>query len=131
MAGMPQIAIDELSLRADMTPRGRVLADHAAAERVISQGARFAVAKFRPPALPGTLVVRPVLQDRLMTGSGKSVLLSSWVAARPPGATCWLSCDEADANPVRFWAGFIEAARVVEPGFGADADGLLTMDGAV
>jgi len=144
MAGMPQIAIDELSLRADMTPRGRVLADHAAADRVISQGARFAVAKFLPPALPGTLVVRPVLQDRLMTGagqrltvvvgsagSGKSVLLSSWVAARPPGATCWLSCDEADANPVRFWAGFIEAARVVEPGFGADAGGLLTMDGAV
>ena len=29
-------------------------------------------------------------------GAGKSVLLSSWAAARPPGLTSWLSCDEAD-----------------------------------
>ena len=64
-------------------------------------------------------------------GAGKSVLLSSWAAARPPGVTSWLSCDEADANPVRFWTGFIEAARVVEPGFGADAADLLALDGAV
>ena len=42
--------------------------------------------------------------------------------------TSWLSCDGADANPVRFWTGFIEALRVVEPGFGADAADLLTMD---
>ena len=45
--------------------------------------------------------------------------------------TSWLSCDEADANPVRFWTGFIEAARVVEPGFGADAADLLALDGVV
>ena len=45
--------------------------------------------------------------------------------------TSWLSCDEADANPVRFWTGFIEAARVIEPGFGADAADLLALDGAV
>ena len=44
--------------------------------------------------------------------------------------TSWLSCDGADANPVRFWTGFIEALRVVEPGFGADAADLLTMDRA-
>jgi len=63
-------------------------------------------------------------------GAGKSVL-SSWAAARPPGATSWLSCDGADANPVRFWAGFIEASRAAEPGFGLDAADLLAMDGAV
>ena len=45
--------------------------------------------------------------------------------------TSWLSCDGADANPVRFWTGFIEAPRVVEPGFGADAADLLAMDGVV
>jgi ATP/maltotriose-dependent transcriptional regulator MalT len=56
------------------------------------------------------------------------VLLSSWAATRAPGVTSWLSCDGADANPVRFWTGFIEASRVVEPGFGADATDLLTMD---
>ena len=102
---------------------------------------RFALTKFRPVTLPATLVTRSVLHDRLTAGAGqrltvvvgaagagKSVLLSSWAAARPPGVTSWLSCDEADANPVRFWAGFIEAARVVEPGFGADAADLLAMD---
>ena len=61
-------------------------------------------------------------------GAGKSVLLSSWAAARPPGMTSWLSCDRADANPVRFWAGFIEAPRMMAPWFGADAADLLAMD---
>src|SRR5258708_38377867 len=102
---------------------------------------RFALTKFRPPALPGTLITRSVLHDRLAAGSGqrltvvvgsagagKSVLLADWAAARPPGVTAWLSCDRADADPVRFWAGFIEAPRAIEPGFGADAADLLAMD---
>jgi len=113
-------------------------------ERGASPGARFAVAKFRPPPLPATLVTRSALHDRLTTGTGqrltlvagsagagKSVLLSSWAAARPAGLTFWLSCDAADADPVRFWAGFIEAARALEPWFGADAADLLAMDGVV
>ena len=104
---------------------------------------RFAQTKFRPTTLPATLVTRSVLHDRLTAGggqrltvvvgsagAGKSVLLSSWAATRAPGVTSWLSCDEADANPVRFWTGFIEAPRGLEPGFGADAADLLTMDGA-
>jgi len=108
------------------------------------QGMRFALAKFLPPMLPATLVTRPVLHDRLTAGAdqrltvvvgsagaGKSVLLSSWAAIRPPGTTSWLSCDPADADPVRFWAGFIEASRVIEPRFGADAADLLAMDGVV
>ena len=64
-------------------------------------------------------------------GAGKSVLLSSWAAARPPGLTSWLSCERADADPVRFWTAFIEAPRAVMPGFGADAADLLAMDGAM
>ena len=59
------------------------------------------------------------------------MLLSSWAATRQPGVTSWLSGDEADADPVRFWAAFIEAPRVVAPGFGADAGELLAMDGAM
>ncbi len=60
------------------------------------QGLRFARAKFRPTALPATLVLRPAPQDRLAAGAGqrltvvagsaapgKSALLSSWAAARP------------------------------------------------
>ncbi|MET0809001.1 MAG: LuxR C-terminal-related transcriptional regulator [Pseudoxanthomonas sp.] len=109
-----------------------------------SQGPRFALAKFRPATLPSSLVTRSVLHDRLTAGAGqrltvvvgsagagKSVLLASWAAARPPGATSWLSCDRADDDPVRFWAGFIEALRLVEPWFGADAADLLALDGTV
>jgi LuxR family transcriptional regulator, maltose regulon positive regulatory protein len=107
-----------------------------------SQSRRFALAKFRPTGLPATLVRRPSLHDRLAAGAGqrltvvvgsagagKSVLLASWAAARPPGTTSWLSCDKADVNPVRFWTGFIEAPQAAAPGFGADAADLLAMDG--
>ena len=104
-------------------------------------GTRFALTKFRPPALPDTLVTRSALHERLnegagqrltvvvgSAGAGKSVLLADWAAARPPGMTSWLSCDRADADPVRFWAGFIEAPRAIEPEFGADATDLLAID---
>jgi LuxR family transcriptional regulator, maltose regulon positive regulatory protein len=89
-----------------------------------SRAMRFALAKFRPPALPATLITRSGLHDRLTAGAGqrltvvvgsagagKSVLLADWAAARPPGVTSWLSCDKADVDPVRFWAGFVEAPR--------------------
>ena len=105
---------------------------------------RFAVSKFRPTTLPSTLVTRPALHDQLTAGAakrltvvvgsagaGKSVLLSSWAAARPPDATSWLSCDKADADPVRFWMGFVEAPRSLAPGFGTDAADLLAIDGAM
>jgi LuxR family maltose regulon positive regulatory protein len=106
--------------------------------------ARFALTKFRPTTLPTTLLARPGLVGRLeagasqrltvvvgSAGAGKSVLLSSWAAGRGRGATSWLSCDAADADPVRFWTGFIEAPRAVAPGFGADAAELLAMDGVM
>ncbi len=120
------------------------MAEHATAERRAPRGARFALAKFRPTTLPATLVTRPGLHDRLTAGAGqqltvvvgsagggKSVLLSSWAAARSPGTTSWLSCDRADASATRFWAGFVEAPRTVMPGFGADAADLLALDSVV
>ena len=121
-----------------------MVAEHATAERSAPQGTRFALAKFRPTTLPATLVVRPALHDRLTAGAGqqltvvvgsagggKSVLLSSWAAARSPGTTSWLSCDRADASATRFWEGFLEAPRAVMPGFGCDAADLLAMDSVV
>jgi LuxR family maltose regulon positive regulatory protein len=121
-----------------------VVAEGATTGRGLSRAVRFALAKFRPTTLPSTLVTRSVLHDRLTAGAGKrltivvgpagagkSVLLSSWAAAKPAGVKSWLSCDEADADPVRFWTGFIQAPRVVEPGFGADAADLLAMDGVM
>ena len=120
------------------------MAGSATAERGVCRAARFSLAKFRPTTLPTTLVTRSALHGRLTAGAGqrltvvagsagagKSVLLSSWAAARPPGVTSWLSCDEADADPVRFWTGFIEAPRIAAPWFGADAADLLAMDGVM
>ena len=117
------------------------MAQTTTTERGAPCDARFALAKFRPTTLPGTLVTRSALHERLTAGAGKrltvvvgsagagkSVLLSSWSEARAPRVTSWLSCDGADADPVRFWAGFIEAIRVVAPGFGADAADVLTMN---
>jgi ATP/maltotriose-dependent transcriptional regulator MalT len=141
---MMHVAADGALVRAE-NHRGRELSlEGATMERSASPGVRFAMTKFRPAPLPATLVTRPALHDRLAAGAGqrltlvagsagagKSVLLSSWAAARPGGTTFWLSCDAADADPVRFWAGFIEAARVREPWFGADAADLLAMDGVV
>ena len=119
------------------------MADSVPGKRALP-GARFALAKFRPTMLPDTLVTRSELRERLTAGAGKrltvvvgsagagkSVLLSSWAAARSPGLTSWLSCEKADANPVRYWAGFIEALQGVAPGFGADAADLLALDGTV
>jgi LuxR family transcriptional regulator, maltose regulon positive regulatory protein len=121
-----------------------VVAKQGTTGRDAPQSLRFALAKFRPTTLPTTLLTRSALLERLeagaskrltvvvgSAGAGKSVLLSSWAATRQPGVTSWLSCDEADADPVRFWAGFIEAPRAVAPAFGADAAELLAMDGAV
>ncbi len=113
-----------------------------AAVRGTFRAPQFPLTKFGPPALPGTLVARPELRDRLTAGAerrltvvvgsaggGKTVLLADWAASRPPGLTSWLSCDGADSDLVRFCAGFIEAVHAIAPDFGADAADLLTMDG--
>src|SRR6516225_2032855 len=130
-----------------VVPPGQVLrrtVTRATSRRAAPSGARFAAMKFRPAGLPSTLVRRSVLLGRLAAGAGqrltvvvgsagagKSVLLADWAAARPPGSTFWLACDRADADPVRFWAGFIEAPRAAHPGFGVDAAELLAMDGVM
>src|SRR5437763_1908666 len=121
-----------------------MVAQRAPASGKPHRAALFPLAKFRPTTLPATLVTRSALHEQLTAGTtkrltivvgsagvGKSVLLSSWAATRAPGVTSWLSCDEADTNPVRFWTAFIEAFRVMAPGFGADAADLLAMDGAM
>ncbi len=123
---------------------GADMAQRSTTDRGVPHTTRFALTKFRPTTLPATLLTRPALLARLeagagqrltvvvgSAGAGKSVLLSSWAATRDGGVTSWLSCDEADTDPVRFWAGFIEAPRVVAPGFGADAAELLATDGVM
>ena len=66
-------------------------------------------------------------------GAGKTALLADWVTTRPERPLAWLSCDVADADPVRFIAAVIEALQRA-PGrsdVGEDARQLLSLDGEV
>ncbi len=111
--------------------------------------------KLSPPRLPGSLVERSRLLGELdaafshpltlvsaAAGSGKTTLLSAWVAASPQvlsrGGTkqglerrgaepayAWLSLDEADNDPIRFWLSVIAAVRVCLPTFGEAAREML------
>lgn len=104
-----------------------------------------------PPAIPGELVARPRLTQRLdqalsrkvtlisaPAGSGKTTLVCQWLAdlgagkpagdSRPrfPGfQAAWLSLDEADNDPVRFWTYVIAALETVQAGVGANTLPLL------
>ncbi len=104
----------------------------------------FAATKFQAPPPPAALVPRPGLIERLdaaddlpltvvvgSAGAGKTSLLSEWVDGRADGRTTWFAVDRGDVDPVRFWYGFIEAVRRVEPGFGETAADLITLDGEV
>jgi LuxR family maltose regulon positive regulatory protein len=66
-------------------------------------------------------------------GAGKTMLLADWLAVSPKRSSAWLSCDAADADPARFAAAIIEAARYGfgEPSIGADARQLIDLDGEV
>jgi LuxR family maltose regulon positive regulatory protein len=54
-------------------------------------------------------------------GSGKTTLLTQWRAAAGGGRVAWISLDEGDDDPTRFWVYVVEALRTVEPGVGASA----------
>ncbi len=110
------------------------------------RGPRFPSSKFSVPRAPSRLVHRPRLfehldrgQARRLTlvvgspGAGKTVLLADWLAVRPQGSSAWLTCDGADADPVRFFAGIIESCRRAagNPRIGEDAYELLTLDGEI
>jgi LuxR family maltose regulon positive regulatory protein len=66
-------------------------------------------------------------------GAGKTVLLADWLAAHPERPAAWISCERADADPLRFFAALIEALRrgFREPELGDDARQLLNLDGEV
>lgn len=84
-----------------------------------------------PPARPQT-VPRPRLIERLKeglsynlvlvsapAGFGKTTLLSEWTRiSQPKVRTAWVSLDEGDNDPVRFWDYFIAALQTLQPGCG-------------
>jgi LuxR family maltose regulon positive regulatory protein len=48
-------------------------------------------------------------------GWGKTSLLCDWCAVCEPERTAWLSVDQGDNDPARFWAGVIAALRTAWP----------------
>jgi LuxR family maltose regulon positive regulatory protein len=95
----------------------------------------LAATKVHIPAVRPEHVPRPGLIDalvdrrgRLLTvieapaGYGKTTLLSKWAVADSGDADfAWLSLDDGDNDPARFWSGVIDALRTLEPGFGERA----------
>jgi LuxR family transcriptional regulator, maltose regulon positive regulatory protein len=90
--------------------------------------------KLRPPAPRAGLVSRARLQARLQAGLqgrlcllgapagfGKTTLLAQWCAGAGAGRVAWVSLDEGDNDPTRFWTYVVEAFRTVEPDVGGIA----------
>jgi LuxR family maltose regulon positive regulatory protein len=89
--------------------------------------------KLHPPTRRGDVVPRPSLLERLSSGLsnkltlvdapagwGKTTLLGEWRDnERAPVAFAWVSLDDGDNDPVRFWTYVVEALRGVEPELGA------------
>jgi len=100
--------------------------------------------KLRPPPVRAGLIPRARLDGLLEAGargrlclvdapagSGKTTLLAQWcLADHPSRRVAWLSLDDGDDDPVRFWAYVIEAIRVVEPGLGESPLSLLQGSGS-
>ncbi|GCE46276.1 LuxR family maltose regulon positive regulatory protein [Thermosporothrix hazakensis] len=100
------------------------------------------IPKLCPPRLPSSLVARERLLNQLdaslkhklvlitaPAGSGKTTLMSHWVSERrsrndfPPVA--WLSLDEGDNNPIRFWRYLLTACQAFHADIGRAALSLL------
>jgi LuxR family transcriptional regulator, maltose regulon positive regulatory protein len=96
--------------------------------------------KLHVPRLRRALVARPRLSEQLSRGTesaltlvsapagfGKTTLLTGWLAAAPPDghSAAWLSLDQSDNDPARFWTYLIAALQTAAPGVGAGALSLL------
>ena len=54
-------------------------------------------------------------------GSGKTMLVSSWLAARPNLSRAWITLDSADDDPVRLWTHVAHALDRLRPGIAQPA----------
>jgi LuxR family maltose regulon positive regulatory protein len=107
-------------------------------------------AKFDAPAAPTGYIPRPRLEARLeaasgarltvvsgRAGSGKSVLISSWLAKFADDDSSWVTLDEDDNKPSVFWSDVTAAVnRLSGDEYGrymvarSDRDGYLVIDDA-
>ena len=108
--------------------------------QALDQGMLVLSGRLAPPRLPTTLVEREPLLSALdgalatpltllsaPAGFGKTTLLSAW-AIRNGVQVAWLSLEERDTSPTRFWVSLIAALRRgggYAPSFGETAVALL------
>ena len=99
--------------------------------------------KLTRPLLRSDHVARPDLVDRLQAGRnrrltllaaplgfGKTTLLPEWAGAEPGRAVAWLSLDDDENDPARFFAYVIAALQTAIPHVGDRALATLGMPGA-
>lgn len=95
---------------------------------VAFQGEPLLDTKMRVPRAAGGIVTRPrllqrldgVLESRLTIvsappGFGKTTLVCDWLSTRTTAPVAWVSLDEEDNDPARFWAYFVAALEQVCP----------------
>jgi len=95
------------------------------------------VTRLSPPRLPSTLVkrnrlllaldsalTRPLTLLSASAGWGKTTLLTAWIH-HSRSRYAWVSLEELDNDPIRFWITIISALRTCLPGVGARALTLL------
>jgi anti-anti-sigma factor len=113
---------------------GTDAADRDLAEAMNPPGPDLMWVKLVPPARRAGLIPRARLMSLLgagmhaklcvlaaPAGSGKTTLLGQWRAAAGGSRIAWISVDEGDNDPTRFWTGVIQTLRSVEPNLGTAA----------
>ena len=115
-------------------PRGSPSVEDQPPDAIGSPGLELVWSKLAAPAPRAGLLPRAGLQSLLQAGRGaklclvdapagfgKTTLLAQWRAGAGGGRVAWVSLDEGDNDPTRFWVYVVEALRTVEPGVGASA----------
>ncbi len=109
----------------------------------VSDSRPLLLAKLSVPTPPPGTVARPRLQERMReagqarltavvapSGWGKSTMLAAWAQDSVwSGRTGWLSLDEADDEPIRFWTYALSALHKVAPDLTRDSLTVLQAPG--
>ena len=126
--------------QASLSLAGHQLSNQSIETRLVDSETRIdtsflPMAKMNVPLLPQKLVTRPRLTRQITTpltllyapsGFGKSTLLNAWKQ------TCgfpvaWLSLDESDNHPLRFWYSVVMALQSVYPDLGQELVSYLSV----
>ena len=118
------------ALDASTFSRHEVVEDAAMSEAILFRD-QLLTTKFFIPSPPHALIPRPRLTAQLSAslqhkltlisappGYGKTTLLSAWVQSLPSGNphVAWVSLDEGDNDPLRFWEYGLTALDKCKPG---------------